>query len=245
MGNISKPSILFCSPMETEYNSIDLTYLNELQQKSFEIDHADSINDLTWDRLSKYNVLVIYSTPHNEAVVSLIERYLNSGGGVLMFAYEHNIGKQFMADIFEHWGAKIPVERIEEKDPKKLGWFSHMSYSSAFTDKVYPSPVSDGVKGIWYPYQQAYNAQQTCPIWVDDDWQVVVTASETSITLLVDLKNSPSGPVENPFIRPEGVKSPPIFAIRNYPKGGNGRIAFLKPISAIFSGTRYKMGLQS
>jgi hypothetical protein len=235
---ISKPSILFCSPQETEYNSIDLTYLNELQQKGFDIDHADSINGLTWDRLNKYNVLVIYSTPHNEAVVSLIERYLYSGGGVLMFAYEHNVGKQFMPDIFERWGAKIPVEIIEEKDQKNIGWFSHMSYHTAFTDKIYPSPVSEGVKGIWYPYQQAYNAQQTCPIWVNDDWKVVVTASETSITVPVDLKSSPSGPVENLFIRPDGVKSPPLFAIRDY---GNGRIAFLSqwPQFSVGQGTKW------
>jgi len=238
MSNTSKPSILFCSPKETEYNSIDLTYLNELQQKGFDVDHADTINDLTWERLSKYNVLVIYSTPHNEAFASLIERFLTNGGGVLMFAYEHNIGKQFMVDIFERWGAKIPVERIVEKDQKKIGWFSHISYPAAFTDKVYPSPVSEGVKGIWYPYQQAYNAQQTCPIWVNDDWKVVVTASDTSVTEPVDLKNSPSGPVENPFIRTEGVQSPPLFAVRNY---GNGRIAFLSqyPQFSVGQGTKW------
>ena len=238
---MDKPSILFCSPRETEYKWIDLTYLSEIKQRGFEIDHADSVIDMTWDRMSKYNVIVIYSTPHNEAFAALIERYLLSGGGVLLFAYEHNIGKQFMRDIFERWHAKIPVERIVEQDSSKLASFSHMGYSAAFTDKINPSPVSDGVQGIWYPYQSAYNAQQTCPIWVNDDWQVVVSASDTAITQPVELKNSPSGSVENPFIRPEGVKSPALFALRNYPRDGNGRIAFLSqwPQFSVGQGTKW------
>jgi len=233
-----KPAILFCSPKETEYSSIDLNYMAELNQKGFEVDHADSVADITWEKISKYNVLVLYSTTHDEAFSALIDKYLSEGGGVILFAYEHNIGKQFMADIFERWGAKIPVERIVEQDQNKRASFSHMGYPAAFTDKINPSPVSEGIKGIWYPSQIAYNAQQTCPIWVNDDWQVVVTASDTSITKPVDLESSPSGPVENPFIRPEGVKSPLLFAIRNYT---SGRIAFLSqyPQFSVGQGTKW------
>ncbi|HGJ67192.1 TPA: hypothetical protein ENS27_17665 [bacterium] len=233
-----KPAILFCSPRESEYKWIDLSYLTELNQKGFEVDHTDSILDMTWERISKYNVLALYSTPHDETFSTLIDKYLSEGGGVILFAYEHNIGKQFMSDIFEHWGAKIPVERIVEQDQNKLSSFSHMGYPAAFTDKINPSPVSKGVKGIWYPSQIAYNAQQTCSIWVNDDWQVVVSASETSITKPVDLNNSPSGPVDSPFIRPEGVKSPPLFAIRDY---ANGRIAFLSqyPQFSVGQGTKW------
>jgi len=236
-----KPSILFCCPKETEYGWVDLTYLAELNQKGFEVDHADSVKDLTWEKISKYNVLIIYSMPHDEAFVSILEKYLSEGGGVFLFAYEHNIGKQFMADILEDWGAKIPVERITEQDSNKLASFSHIDYPAAFTDKINASPVSKNVKGIWYPYQIAYNAQQTCPIWVNDDWQVVLSASDTTITTPVDLKNSPSGPVENPFIRTEGIKSPPLFAIRDYPRYGNGRIAFISqwPQFSVGQGTKW------
>lgn len=236
-----KTSILFYCPKETEYSWVDLTYLAELNQKGFEVDHVDSVKDLNWEKLSKYNVLVIYSSPHDKGLVDLLEKYLSEGGGVLLFAYEHNIGKQFMADIFENWGAKIPVERITEQDSNKIAWFSHMNYPAVLTDKINPSPVSKNVKNIWYPCLPAYNAQMTCPIWVNDDWKVVFSASDTAITNPVDLKNSPSGPVDNPFIRPEGVKSPPLFAIRDYPKGGNGRIAFISqwPQFSVGQGTKW------
>jgi len=235
------PAILFCSTQETEYRWIDLVYLAELHQKGFEVDYIDTLADLTWERINKYNVLVIYASPHTEAFVSLIENYLSAGGGVLMMAYEHNIGKQTMADVTDRWGVKIAVERIVEKAPNKLASFRHTNYPAAFTDQVYPSPVSQGVKGIWYPYIRAYNAQQTCPLWVSDDWQIVVTASETAVTEPVDLEHSPSGPVENPFIRPDGVKSPPLFAIRTYPPGGEGRIAFISqwPQFSVGQGTKW------
>jgi hypothetical protein len=46
-----------------------------------------------------------------------------------------------------------------------------------------PSPVSAGVKQIWYPLQPAYNASHTGPLWVDTNWQVVVKASATAAGL--------------------------------------------------------------
>lgn len=223
----ANPSILFCSPQGASYGWVDLTYLSELKAQGFEVDYTESLKDVTSERVQKYNVLVVFSSAKTPEFTNVVEKFLTSGGGVLLMAPEYNIGKQQVVDLTERWGAKIPVERIVEKDKEKLATFDHMTYPAAFTDQILPSPVSEGVKGIWYPYQPAYNAQQTCPIWVNEDWQVVVTASPTTVTEPVDLAHSASGPVENPFIREGGVKSPPLFAIRTYPNGGAGRIAFL------------------
>ncbi len=79
--------------------------------------------------------------------------------------------------------------------------------------------MSEGVKQIWYPYAHAYNAQMTGPIVVDENWQVVVRASATSVTKPVDLAKSTMPVLENPFVRPDGERQPAIAAIRNTAAG--------------------------
>lgn len=146
--------------------------------------------------------------------VTLMEKYLENGGGILLMPWENNILKQMVADLTDRWGAKLPVELIEEKDTEKVAPLTHMGVNPlAFTDQVLPSPVSAGVKQIWYPISPAYYAQHGGPIVVDENWQVVVKASSTAVTKPIDLSKCTT-PIAKPFSRPEGVKEPPMFAIR-------------------------------
>ncbi|MFH1920619.1 MAG: hypothetical protein ABIP48_12120, partial [Planctomycetota bacterium] len=250
-----KPAVLFCSPQGVTYGWVDLTYLAELHEKGFEVDYTETLADVTWERVKRYHVLVLYITPDAHRVttrgeksspeevatfVELVDRYADLGGGVLLMPTECNMRKQAVADLTSRWGAKLPVGRIKETDPDKLGVLHHASQRVplAFTDQVAPSPVTEGVKQIWYPYSHAYNAQQTGPVAVDESWQVVVRASETAITEPVDLAKSTMPVLENAFIRPEGVKRPAIMAIREH---GRGRIALINQWRqhSIGSGTRY------
>ncbi|MBU4211626.1 MAG: hypothetical protein KKD33_03470 [Verrucomicrobia bacterium] len=229
-----RPAILVLSPQGASPGYVDLSYLAELTQSGFEVDYLDNFAQLTWDRIKNYNVLIVYMTPDAYDVVmsripsspekvkafaDLMEKYVEAGGGVFLMPAEYNILKQVVSDLTDHWGAKLPMESIEETDPEKVGTLTHAPGTKlAFTDQVLPSPVSDGVKQIWYPYAPVYNAAQGGPIWVDQNWQVVVKASPTSATKPVDISKAPT-PIKDPFIRPEGVKAPPLFAIRQY-KGG-------------------------
>lgn len=250
-----KPAILFCSPQGASYGWIDLTYLAELHQKGFEVDYTESLDAVTAERIKRYNVLVIYITPDAydvtmrgkksspekaKAFADLVDGYVASGGGVLLMPTEANVLKQAVADLTSRWGAKLPVEIIEEKDPQKLGALSHASQdvTLALTDQVLPSPVSEGVRQIWYPIRPAYNAQQTGPIAVDDAWQVVVKGSKTTSTKPVDLARSTMPVLDDPFQRTEGVSEPPLMAIRPYQKG---RIALINQWRqfSVGAGTKY------
>jgi hypothetical protein len=108
----------------------------------------------------------------------------------------------------------------------------------AWTDQIPPSPVSEGVRQIWYPVAHAYNAQQTGPILVDEHWQAVVKGSKTTRTQPVDLAKSSMPVLEKPFSRPGGVLQPDWFAIRSYRRG---RIALVNQWRqfSVGSGTRY------
>lgn len=234
----NKPSILFCSPQGVGAGWVDLAYVQELHAKGFEVDYTTSFKDFTWDRFKQYNVIVLFVTPDAFGVahqglgndpsgerikkfVETVEQFLAAGGGVFCIPWEMNTRKQMLIDLTRNWGVQLPVETIVESDAAKLSALANASYPVplALTDQVQPSPVSDGVKQIWYPVQPAYNAAHTGPLHVDDSWQVVVKASKTAKTKPIDLTKTGFAMIEKPFQRAEGVAEPPLFAIRPYKAG--------------------------
>lgn len=242
-------SILFCAP-QSGYGWIDFTYLKELYEKGFEVDYTENLKEIIWDRIKNYNVLVLFQSPayswvhqekskYDNEFKNLIERYVSEGGGVLLMPTEDNLGRQKLLELTDLFGAKIPVERIVEEDKEKIAPLTHASYyvPLAFTDNIFPSPVSEGVKHIWYPYSAAYLSQMTAPIIVDENWKVVVRASKTSHTEPVDISQS-TEVIENPVIRKEREKEPVIFAIREYKKGRVALISQWRQFS-IGAGTKW------
>ncbi|MBI4025733.1 MAG: hypothetical protein HY360_12185 [Verrucomicrobia bacterium] len=252
----TKPAVLLCIPDGAAIYSGDLTYLAELHDRGFEIDRAKTEDDfmkLDWERIKRYNVLVIFRTPDAqraqplrlppdpkkvEDFANLMEKYLDAGGGIFLMPQEMHISKQCVSDLTDRWGARLPTERIQETDPAKTAVLTHLLLPAAFTDQALPSPVSDGVKQIWYPLEPAYNAQQSGPIWVDENWQVVVKASKTAKTTPTDLSASPYDGVPHPFSRPGGVKEPPLFAIRGLKQGRVALVA-IWPQYSFLSGTKW------
>ena len=248
------PAILFCSPEGMAGGWLDLGYAGELHRQGFEVDYTNSLAEITWDRIRPYNVLVIYVTPDAFDVTmrgrksspekvrgfaDLVGKYVAAGGGVLLMPTETNVLKQAVVDLTDLWGARLPVERIEEKDPAKRGHLTHASQQVplAWTDQVLPSPVSAGVKQVWYPIAPAYNAQQSGPIVVDDAWQVVLKGSKTTVTVPVDLAKSTMPVLERPFCRPP-VEEPALAAIRPY-KGGRVALVNQWRQFSVGSGTKY------
>ncbi len=250
-----RPAILFCSPQGAAAGWVDLQYLRELHQRGLEVDFTESLDDVTPERISRYHALVVFITPDAfdvtmrgqptsarkvQAFADMIDAYVTAGGGVLLMPTETNQLKQAVADLADRWGARLPVERIEETDPGKRDRLRHASQATplAWTDQVPPSPVSAGVRQIWYPYAHAYNAQMTGPIVVDDRWQVIVRTSPSSRTTAIDLAQSTMRVLENPYVRSQSEREPAIAAIRHY---GAGRIALINQWRqfSIGSGTRY------
>ena len=245
----ANPALLVCSPQGPTMGWLDLDYAKELVQAGIEVDYTDNLTEVTWDRVKQYNVLLLYVTPaafwapNPQAEAGFIEtvnRFVQAGGGVFLWAAENNLNRQVLEPFTEQWGAKLPAENLIETDPERQGTLTQDVQADplAYTDTILPSPVSEGVKGIWYPYRPAYNGGMSGPLLVDDNWTVVVKASPTTITKPVDMSKSPSA-IPNPFSRPEGtVTAPPLFAIRNV---GPGRVALINQWQqfSIGSGTKF------
>jgi hypothetical protein len=249
----AKPAVLIVSPQGLAGGWVDLTYLDELRRAGFEVDYTDGMADVTWERLQQYNALVIYACPpprgtnawpfsgsqpiDDAEFGALVNRYLAQGGGVLLMAVETQIGVTLVRNLITPWGADLPLETIS--DPATTAFMSHMpKVPLAHTTSIAPSPVSSGVRGIWYPIQPHYNGADTLPLAVDERWQVVVRAMPSARTVPVDLtKSSRPGP-PNPLVRPGGVAAPPLFAIREI---GAGRVALLSqwPVYSLGSGTKW------
>jgi len=254
---VRKPSVLIhCarSTVDQWYWWVDLDYLRELHTSGFEVDYTDVHSDLTWERVRRYDVLVIYVSPldngayydnspdlppYRDRFIEIVEKFLASGGGVFLMARSLNADETFLP-LIERWGARIPYERIEETDPTNLAPLPRMRGADRiwFTDNVSDSPVSDGVAQVWLPLTRHYAVADTMPIQVSPEWHVVLRGTETSHTVPIDPENETMLAPADALAREGGVREPDLFAIRRYKAG---RIAFcaIWPQYSIGQGTRW------
>lgn len=248
-----RPAVLVVSPQGTANGWVDLGYLADLHKAGFEVDYTDSLAEVTWDRLRRYNALVIYTCPPDagvdvwpfrkappitkDAYIALIDRFIAAGGGVLIMATETQIRATLTRPIISRWGADLPLERI--KDDANTAYMTRMpTVPLMYTSQVLSSPVSTGVRGIWYPSKPHYNGAHTLPLVVDGSWQVVVRAMQTARTVPVDIDRAANPPPPDALMRPAGVAAPPLFAIRSV---GAGRVALTSqwPPYSLGAGTRW------
>ena len=60
----SGPSILFCTPKGVALRPyLDLDWLGEIHELGFQPDYTESSTELDWERISQYNILVLYGVP--------------------------------------------------------------------------------------------------------------------------------------------------------------------------------------
>lgn len=231
---------------------IDRRYLAELAEHGFDMDFTETVEEIDHDRLRRFDAVVLFATPDAYAVhtnrpalgrdaafARLLDDYARSGGGVLLMPEETNERMQRLSALTDLWGAKLPAERIVERDASKRAAIPRGSFHVplAFTDQIVPSPITEGIRGLWYPLMSAYSASTTMPLVVDDDWQVVVRASTSAETERVDLA-SVANPVPGLLQRSSPERSPAIMAIRGV---GEGRVALLAlwPQFSFISGTKW------
>jgi hypothetical protein len=230
--------VLIASSAGVRTGFVDLNLLRELQSVQLDVDFTENLGELTWDRIRAYNVLVLTITPDALDVIfrsqpsspakiaafdALIDRYLAAGGGILLFPSELHTAKQALADLTTRLGAQLPPEWIEETEPKQRATMAHAPITLAFTDRVTPSPVTRGVKGIWYPTGKAFFSGFSGPIVVDDHWQVLVRAAASARTQAVDMADSPRIP-SGLLVRAASERGPALVAVREL---GNGRVGLI------------------
>lgn len=249
VAGVKKPAILILMPdAEWPLGDWDYDLLRELEDSGFEVDHTDKASQLSWELLKNFNCLIIreiphpqasmkpYSKPTYEELKSLVSKFLQSGGGVFLAVDDVNsLAATWMMpqEFFAEMGAHLPRELIydpgTEMPHPRLPLQSDRAM--AFTSQILPSPVSNGVRGLWYPLPF------TAPIEVSSDWTVVVKGSPTSFSRpMTDeefMRNfghfGELGAIKGePYRRGEIIKEPALFAIREF---GGGRVAFMRMLS--------------
>ncbi len=244
-----KPAILILMPNAAwPPGDWDFDLLRELENAGFEIDYTDEASQLTWELLKNFNCLVIREIPHPQAPMkpyekptyeglkSLCNEFLRSGGGIFLAIDDVNsLAATWMMpqEFFSEIGAKLPREFLY--DPGTEMPHPRLPLQSdremAFTSQILPSPVSDGVRGLWYPLPF------TAPIEVSNEWIVVVKGSPTSFSRpMTDeefIRNfghfGELGAIKGePYRRREITKEPILVAIREF---NGGRIALMRMFS--------------
>ena len=249
------PAVLVCSPRGMSNSpGVDLDLLRDFHEAGLQPDYLDHLKDFTWERIQQYNVLVLIGAPAAETkrhfyfpeegprqpeYIALIERFLEAGGGVFAMIYTDS-GDQHVQKLVEPWGARLPLEKYFDDNAENIVPMPRMPVVSlARTDRILPSPISDGVKNLWFPYGEYYHATLTGPIAVSEDWQVVVKGSATSYTKPSDTNDFiQSSYHQDPLVRPGGVKEPDLVAIRPY-KNGRILLCTQMPQFSLMQGTQW------
>ncbi|PJB70402.1 MAG: hypothetical protein CO095_08970 [Armatimonadetes bacterium CG_4_9_14_3_um_filter_58_7] len=221
----------------------DRRYNVRLQKLGFTEGVADITSELTLDYLKQFNVVVCLGpvgaggdVPSSGKLASMVGekaklllQYAQEGGGLLVM---RSPGYQFGTDItaFNQWLTPCGIEILSEQVRDEDSWYSVESGGNKlyWTDSIAESPVTQGVKGIFYPdtfsvYESEHYTDFTSPIRADNNWKVLVRGRKASKSIATQKGKAklPAGP---------GVydSNPPLLAVRDY---GKGRIA-VWPIAA-------------
>ncbi|NQU38812.1 MAG: hypothetical protein HQ523_02560 [Lentisphaerae bacterium] len=230
-----KPSILFSCAVENRYGYVGYDYMEDLAAKGWTVDYIEGAKELTWDKVKGYNVLVVFNFPQAgpvepvgstlfapkppwaKAYVDVLDKYVQAGGGLFLH-YCSGFGGVAPNELLKPWGVQFPLLWI--KDPSMQMMSNIPSEPLAYTDQILPSPVSDGIKGFWYPLGRFYLGQATMPILVDANWQVVARPGKSAYTDVPRYDRGESQPLPGALVPAEPVKDPALFAIRSFENGG-------------------------
>lgn len=215
------------------FYELDRNYLYQLHREhGIHID-IEEVKNISIHRLKSYNAVVVYSEPGsaNEAggrypgdpqrFARTIQDYVSQGGGVFLLPWLIQRTSPFPS-LSKTFQFKLPHLSIVETDPARLGSLLRGSLPTpiAWTNRIFPSPVSHGVQQLWYLYGTTRYSRQTGILDVSSPvWQPVAAASDTAFAAI--RSQLPNG---TQIYRNTTQRSPVFFAIRTY---GKGRVALL------------------
>ena len=246
---VKKPSLLIINGTAGgPFRDGDFDYFQRLHQHGFQVDsHFLHERPLNWDLIKRYNCLVFLDLPPDEQdaedwpvswgkvppykkeMLPLLDAYLKQGGGIFLMPNLWDLGfrgNKKLEDYLERWGAKLPYETVQ--DPATITIHPRNTVPFVYTENIAKSPVSDGVKGLWFPggdWMSSWSLPTT-PLLVSKDWIEVVRGSNTSFTKDPVLPCK-LNPVEEKYYRlgtrrPDLKIPPTLYAIR---ERGEGRLA--------------------
>lgn len=212
-----RPAVLF-----VQHPALQWEMAGKLVEAGFEVDWSGALPDE--GLLRRFNAVVLLQGGAylDEKAQRALLRYVQEGGGLFISLWkgEHLddwLGQFALLDQLE---ARLRPEVV--RDPKtERGGMTPWGVVFARTEQVAPSPVSEGVRGIWYPVGGGIGGcSATLPFEVGEAWQVVLRGEASARS--EPWEDAARGlPVERRTT--SGIPSaPPLFALRSY---GQGRIA--------------------
>ena len=205
----AKPAVLLVNGTRRQPGLADgdFEYFKRLNQHGFQLDvhflDEQPARPLNWQLIRRYNCLVILDLPPDEhdaenwvtswdkvppykkEMLSLLDAYLAKGGGVFLMPNLRDRGfrgNKKIEDCLARWGARLPYEWV--RDPATLTQHPRNLTPFVYTQKIAQTPVSEGVKGIWFPGAgwMSYFSLAGTPLALSTDWTEVVRGSDTSFT---------------------------------------------------------------
>ncbi|MBI2843874.1 MAG: hypothetical protein HYX78_10780 [Armatimonadetes bacterium] len=212
IGAERKPAILVVSGWPLN-RLIDETYKEKMESEGYHLDSC-RFEGLTWERMKKFNVLVIEKEPHAnndvdfgyfKAAFPLLNRFLDAGGG-LLWLFDPSYGQTHLATnaFTEGYGLEILDEFIFDDNPDhkfQQRLFGQREFIT--TAQITEHPTTAGIKQIMFPaWPYAAGAFVCSP-----DWQTLITGEA-------------SASASNPYTKLKTFETkPPIFAVREASKG--------------------------
>ncbi|HEY3396035.1 MAG TPA: hypothetical protein VGM19_00100 [Armatimonadota bacterium] len=191
---------------------------------------------LDWESLRKYNVLVMLWPPEDagysplskedgQQQAALVERFLQEGGGVLVFAGMH-VGDSYdvhvrMNNWLKQYGAQFAWKVTDDpthlyKTPPPVPW-QRPEY--LITTNFAASPITAGVKTLFLPHDMFW-VPSISPLELSGDWQTIVSTEPTATTWDLPPQLGGGYPAKIPGTEKTGAA--PIIAVRQV---GKGRLA--------------------
>ncbi|MCY3017842.1 MAG: hypothetical protein NTW87_02260 [Planctomycetota bacterium] len=148
---------------------------------------------LTWERVKKYNVIVVAGlglsnadfslTDKNKTNIAVLRRFIAEGGGVFFIPVWMQMDtllppeEEFMKPL-----GLVPLFRDVVFDPESsvraTAWKLDFAHTTAM---VTNSPLTQGVTSLWYPVATRAGGQQhTTTFKSDENWNVVVKGGRSS-----------------------------------------------------------------
>lgn len=232
--------------------------MRDLHEQGFDVQFIQSWNKPDRGRLferliPKANVVVMVGVakamadgsvhPVDRAYFDQLKEFVRHGGGLF---YLH--GERYADAVagwvhfVREWGLSGSVERVYGTDYKRRTVWG-VSYS--YTDRIEPSPVTEGVRGLWVPiyderpmFRRSSHGELSgyypCQALAFDDpaWQVLIRGSDACHS--VPVGRDAQMDVIRQYARGRGTdKAPPLFGVRGF---GKGRVAFSGISEAYFVG---------
>lgn len=196
------PSVLF---LGTVGGSCSYEIANQLKNEGFRLNRMSypglTAHSLTWDQVEKYNVLVFTGlgksngdmtlSKQNKQTIEVMNRFLEEGGGILMLGL---FGQQATIkppqDAFLNPLGLAPIFDEMTVAPSDCEAGTSWNIPFSYTTVIPKSPISSGVKGLWFPVpEERVGAQNhmisfTC----DKQWTIAVKGGKKSLTRKGDLQ---------------------------------------------------------